>query len=95
MIQGTPLPRSAALETTCVGPASAQQLDTTTTKMEVDLPEVVAEVVAAFNQYKQALVWNDASVLSATFRDDHRTIFCAKRGKSLWLWRNRGLSEGA
>ena len=42
--------------------------------MEIDLPEVVAEVRAAFDRYEQALVSNDAAILGATFRDDPRTI---------------------
>jgi hypothetical protein len=41
---------------------------------EIDLPEVVAEVTAAFTRYEQALVTNDVAVLDATFRDDPRTI---------------------
>jgi hypothetical protein len=42
--------------------------------MEVDLPEVVAEVRAAFDRYEQALVSNDLAVLDDTFRADPRTI---------------------
>jgi hypothetical protein len=42
--------------------------------MEIDRPEVVAEVTAAFQCYEQALVSNDVAVLDATFRDDPRTI---------------------
>ena len=42
--------------------------------MEIDLPEVVAEVTAAFNRYEKALVTNDVAVLDDTFRDDARTI---------------------
>ena len=42
--------------------------------MEIDRPEVVAEVKAAFDRYEQALVTNDVAVLDATFRDDPRTI---------------------
>ncbi len=42
--------------------------------MEVDLPEVVAEVRAAFDQYEVALVNNDVATLDALFRDDPRTI---------------------
>jgi len=42
--------------------------------MEVDLPEVVAEVTAAFNRYEKALVTNDVAVLDETFRVDPRTI---------------------
>jgi hypothetical protein len=42
--------------------------------MEVDLPEVVAEVRAAFDRYEQALVTNDVATLDDIFRDDPRTI---------------------
>jgi hypothetical protein len=42
--------------------------------MEVDLPEVVAEVKAAFEGYERALVSNDVATLDAIFHDDARTI---------------------
>ena len=42
--------------------------------MEFDLPEVVAEVRAAFDRYEQALVANDVAALDAMFHDDPRTI---------------------
>lgn len=42
--------------------------------MEIDLPEVVAEVRAAFDAYEKALVENDVTALNAMFRDDPRTI---------------------
>jgi hypothetical protein len=42
--------------------------------MDVDLPEVVAEVREAFDRYEQALVNNDVAALDALFRDDPRTI---------------------
>jgi hypothetical protein len=42
--------------------------------MDVDRPEVVAEVTAAFERYEQALVSNDIAALDAIFRDDPRTI---------------------
>jgi hypothetical protein len=42
--------------------------------MEIDLPEVVAEVSAAFARYEKALVNNDVAVLDELFRDDSRTI---------------------
>ena len=42
--------------------------------MQVDLPEVVAEVKAAFDRYEKALVTNDVAVLDDTFREDRRTI---------------------
>lgn len=42
--------------------------------MEIDLPEVVAEVTAAFQRYEQALVTNDVATLDELFRKDPRTI---------------------
>ena len=42
--------------------------------MEIDLPEVVAEVRAAFERYEQALVSNDVATLDALFHQDARTI---------------------
>lgn len=42
--------------------------------MEIDLPEVVAEVREAFDAYEVALVNNDVAVLDTLFRDDPRTI---------------------
>jgi hypothetical protein len=42
--------------------------------MEIDLPEVVAEVKAAFDKYEKALVANDVAGLDALFHDDLRTI---------------------
>lgn len=42
--------------------------------MEIDLPEVVAEVKAAFERYERALVANDVATLDKLFRDDPRTI---------------------
>jgi len=42
--------------------------------MEIDLPEVVAEVKAAFERYETALVSNDVAALDALFYDDPRTI---------------------
>ena len=42
--------------------------------MDVDLPEVVAEVTAAFDRYEKALTTNDVAVLDDTFRMDRRTI---------------------
>ena len=38
--------------------------------MEIDLPEVVAEVKAAFERYERALVANDVATLDELFRDD-------------------------
>jgi Protein of unknown function (DUF3225) len=42
--------------------------------MEIDLPEVVAEVREAFALYEKALVANDVPALNAMFRDDARTV---------------------
>jgi Protein of unknown function (DUF3225) len=42
--------------------------------MEIDLPDVVAEVSAQFARYEQALVSNDTNVLGELFRNDPRTL---------------------
>jgi Protein of unknown function (DUF3225) len=42
--------------------------------MEIDLPEVVAEVRAAFERYEQALIGNDVEALDSLFHNDPRTI---------------------
>jgi hypothetical protein len=42
--------------------------------MEIDLPNVVAEVSAQFARYEQALVSNDTKVLGELFRNDPRTL---------------------
>lgn len=42
--------------------------------MEIDLPEVIAEVKAEFERYEKALVSNDIGALNKTFRNDTRTI---------------------
>ncbi len=42
--------------------------------MDIDLPEVVAEVRAEFDRYEKALGENDVAKLDAFFRRDPRTI---------------------
>jgi hypothetical protein len=41
---------------------------------EINIPEIVAEVTAAFERYEAALNTNDVTVLDATFRDAPYTI---------------------
>ena len=42
--------------------------------MEIDLPDVLAEVTAQFERYERALVSNDVAVLDELFRKDSRTL---------------------
>ena len=42
--------------------------------MQVDLPDVLAEVTAQFARYEKALVSNDVAVLDELFRPDARTL---------------------
>jgi len=42
--------------------------------MQIDLPEVLAEVTAQFARYEKALVSNDVTVLDELFRKDSRTL---------------------
>jgi 1-carboxybiuret hydrolase subunit AtzH-like protein len=42
--------------------------------MQIDLPDVLAEVAAQFERYEKALVGNDIAVLNELFRNDPRTL---------------------
>ncbi|MBV8700160.1 oxalurate catabolism protein HpxZ [Bradyrhizobium sp.] len=42
--------------------------------MEIDLPDVLAEITAQFARYEQALVSNDVAVLNELFHRDARTL---------------------
>jgi len=42
--------------------------------MQVDLPDVLAEVTEQFARYEKALVTNDVAVLDELFRPDSRTL---------------------
>jgi hypothetical protein len=42
--------------------------------MQIDLPDVLAEVTAQFARYEKALVGNDVAVLNELFRNDPRTL---------------------
>jgi len=42
--------------------------------MQIDLPDVLAEVTAQFERYEKALVSNDVAVLNELFRKDARTL---------------------
>ncbi len=42
--------------------------------MEIDLPDVLAEVTAQFARYEKALVSNDIAVLGELFRNDPRML---------------------
>ncbi len=44
------------------------------TTEQIDKPDVVAEVTAAFHRYEAALVSNDIAVLDELFWDDTRTV---------------------
>jgi Protein of unknown function (DUF3225) len=43
-------------------------------RMDIDLPEVVAELKAEFERYEKALVSNDVEALDSIFRVDPRSI---------------------
>jgi 1-carboxybiuret hydrolase subunit AtzH-like protein len=42
--------------------------------MQIDLPDVLAEVTAQFERYEKALVTNNVADLNELFRDDPRTL---------------------
>lgn len=57
-----------------LGPLSAQQPNTPAAGMEIDLPEIVAEVKAAYDRYNDAINSGNIAVLNGTFHNDPRTI---------------------
>src|SRR5690348_8395499 len=58
----------------CAEPLLAQQPNVPTAGMMIDLPDVVAEVKAAYDRYNNAVNSGNIAVLNSTFRDDPRTI---------------------
>jgi hypothetical protein len=42
--------------------------------VEIDIPEIVEEVIAAFHKYEEALVTNDVATLDSLFHKDPRTL---------------------
>ena len=53
---------------------SLAQQQSAKANMQIDLPDVVAEVKAAHERYEQGLVSNNDAVLGASFRNDPRTV---------------------
>ena len=53
---------------------SLAQQKSATPNLQIDLPDVVAEVRAAHERYEQALVSNNDAILGASFRNDPRTV---------------------
>jgi Protein of unknown function (DUF3225) len=58
----------------CSEPLSAQQPNVPTAAMVIDLPDVVAEVKAAYDRYNDAVNLGNIAILNSTFRNDPRTI---------------------
>jgi hypothetical protein len=53
---------------------AAIAMNTVGHEMDIDLPDVIAEVSAQFARYEAALVSNDVAVLDELFRADKRTL---------------------
>lgn len=51
--------------------------------MEINIPEIVAEVTAAFERYEQALSINDLDTIDALFRDSPLTLRYGPNGTLL------------
>ncbi len=51
--------------------------------MEIDIPEIVAEVTAAFERYEQALSTNDLDTIDSLFRDSPLTLRYGPNGTLL------------
>jgi hypothetical protein len=60
--------------TACSTPLQAQQLTAPKAGLEIDLPEVAAEVRTAWTTYNQALNSGNIAVQNQTFRNDERTV---------------------
>lgn len=64
------------------------------TAVELDRPDVVAEVAAAFRRYERALVDGDVAVLTELFWDDPRCVRFGvadrqRGGEEIAAWRRR------
>ena len=62
--------------------------------MEIDLPEVIAEVRAEFERYEAALVSNDVAVLDLIFHNDRRSIRYGS-GENLYGYGESSVPRGA
>ena len=51
--------------------------------MEIDIPEIVAEVTAAFERYEKAITINDLDTLDSLFRDNPLTLRYGPNGTLL------------
>jgi hypothetical protein len=58
----------------CSEPLLAQRPSAPAVAMAIDLPEIVAEVKAAYDRYNDAVNSGNIAILNSTFRDDPRTI---------------------
>jgi len=58
----------------CSEPLLAQRPSAPAAAMAIDLPEIVAEVKAAYDRYNDAVNAGNIAILNSTFRDDPRTI---------------------
>ena len=57
--------------------------------MDINLPEIVAEVTAEFDRYEKALVTNDVAVLDNVFREARRPSATASTRTSTAMPRSR------
>jgi Protein of unknown function (DUF3225) len=65
---------AALVVVVCAEPLSAQQPDVPMAVLAIDIPEVVAEVKAAYDRYNDAINAGAIDILNTTFRNDPRTI---------------------
>ena len=59
-----------------MGPLAQQQrpVESSMTNLEINIPEVIAEVKMAYDRYNEAVNSGNIAVLNATFHNDPRTI---------------------
>ncbi len=65
---------AAVLSLAALGPQPAQSQNAPPAGMAIDLPEIVAEVKAAYDRYNDAVNTGNIAVMNSTFRNDSRTL---------------------
>lgn len=65
---------AAVISLAAFGPFSAQAQNAPPAGLAIDLPEIVAEVKAAYDRYNDAVNTGNIAVMNSTFRNDPRTL---------------------
>jgi hypothetical protein len=65
---------AAVISLAAFGPFAAQAQNAPPAGLAIDLPEIVAEVKAAYDRYNDAVNTGNIAVMNSTFRNDPRTL---------------------